>query len=407
MDVHNFKERLAKSVDTILNSEDFFDNDRKDLRDFYHYLVANNRNAGRIIKYLYHLKTMSRMQGKPFKTMNKTDIVELMAKVNSGRLKTGKEWSENTKRDFRVVFKKYYQWLKGLSGSEYPQEVKWIQTWIKNKITKKPEDILTQEEILKLAEATGNIRDKAFILAIGESGLRIGEFLPLKIQNLEFDQEGCLIKIISEKSLRPRTVRIVGSAPTLSQWLNMHPYKNNSEAFVWINPNSDGSSHLAYGFVLRTLKELGKKVGIIKKVNNHAFRHASATFKAKFLPEALLRQYYGWSRNSDMANFYVHISAKDLDDSIVKMHKANGLQDKPIINIKECFKCKEKNDIISKYCKRCSFPLDEKILFQMDKVEELLIEYFKTLGELYPPAKPKLMELAKAKGLESLFSDGK
>jgi hypothetical protein len=67
------------------------------------------------------------------------------------------------------------------------------------------------------------------------------------MQNLEFDQEGCLIKIISEKSLRPRTVRIVGSAPALAQWLDMHPYKKNPEAYVWIDPNSDGNSHVAYG----------------------------------------------------------------------------------------------------------------------------------------------------------------
>jgi ribosomal protein L37E len=152
------------------------------------------------------------------------------------------------------------------------------------------------------------------------------------------------------------------------------------------------------------LKKLAGKCGIIKRVNNHAFRHASATFKAKYLPEALLRQYYGWSRNSDMANFYVHISAKDLDESVVKMHKSNGLQDKPIINVKECFKCKQSNDTISKYCNRCGFPLDEKIFFQMDKIEELLIEYFKILGEIYPPAKPKLVELAKEKGLESLLN---
>jgi len=256
---------------------------------------------------------------------------------------------------------------------------------------------------LKLAESSNNIRDKAFVLTIGESGLRIGEFLPLKIRNLEFDQEGCIIKIISEKSLKPRTVRIIGSSPALSQWLSMHPYRNNPDAFVWIDPNSNGSSHLAYGYALRNLKKLAKKVGITKRVNNHAFRHASATFKAKFLPEALLRQYFGWSRNSDMATFYVNISAKDLDESIVKMHKGNGLQGKPLINVKECFKCKEMNDPMAEYCKRCGFPLDEKILFKMDKVEELLIEYFKVLGEIFPEAKSKFLAIAKEKGLQDLF----
>ncbi|MBI2543457.1 MAG: hypothetical protein HYW24_04705 [Candidatus Aenigmarchaeota archaeon] len=57
-DIHNFKERLEKTSETILSSEDFNKEDNKDLENFYHYLVANNRNAGRIIKYFYHLKTI-------------------------------------------------------------------------------------------------------------------------------------------------------------------------------------------------------------------------------------------------------------------------------------------------------------------------------------------------------------
>ncbi len=388
-DIHNFRERLEKTAETILNSEDFKPEDSKDLKNFYHYLIANNRNAGRIIKYLYHLKTMAKMFGKPFKTMAKDDIVELMSKITVGKRKDGIDWSENTKRDFRVVFKRYYQYLKGYSGSEYPPETKWIQTWLKNKVTKKPEDILTQEDIFKLADATDNSRDKAFILTIGESGLRIGEFLPLKIKNLEFnkDDNSCDIRIISEKSLKPRTVPVFTSVSALKNWLDKHPHRNDPDAYIWIDPDPKrtGKSHLAYGYMLRVLKQLAGNVGITKRVNNHAFRHASATEDGKYLNEVMLRQKYGWSRTSDMATFYIHVSSKDLREKMenINKQKANNGNGSPIL--KEYLQNKE--------------------TIKMNKLDNVIVKLLKTIAETNPEIKEKFKQIVKDEDALDIFGD--
>ena len=400
-DIHNFNKRLEEEVKAILNSPNhFFKIDKPDLFRFYKFLLAKGLNSGRIIKYFYHLKTLANLLQKPFKNATKGDLIELVSKVERNE-----KWSEWTKRDFKIVLKKYIQFIKGYSGNNYPEEVAWIRTWLKNKVTKRPDDILTEEEVLRLVEVADNVRDKAFVMALYESGFRIGEFLPLKIKHLEFDSEGCIIRIVSEKSGNVRAVRLVASAPLLSQWLELHPCKNNPEAYLWVGNGSKGESHLAYRVVIRILKKLAKKAGIKKSVNPHAFRHARATHLSKFLSEALLRQYFGWSKNSDMATFYVHLTAEDLDAAIKKLHKiGDKVLQKPKVTVKICPRCKERNETTASFCKRCGTPLDEKVWAQIDKVEEALIEFLKVIGEMFPEAKQKFVEIIEKKGLEEIMN---
>jgi len=76
---------------------------------------------------------------------------------------------------------------------------------------KLPEHQFTTEEILKLADNTANSRDRAFILALYESCCRIGEILPTRLKNIQFDKYGCKIFITGKTGVRP--VRLIASQP--------------------------------------------------------------------------------------------------------------------------------------------------------------------------------------------------
>ena len=54
----------------------------------------------------------------------------------------------------------------------------------RNRQTKLPDDILTQEEIRSLISAARTDRDRAFISMLYESGCRIGELLNLHIRQV-------------------------------------------------------------------------------------------------------------------------------------------------------------------------------------------------------------------------------
>jgi site-specific recombinase XerD len=401
MDIHNFSSRLESYLKN-LNKLDFYS--KKKILEFVKYLQAEGISKGRILKYVYILENVAKMLKVKFEKATKDDIIDLVSKIEGNN-----KWSEWTKHEYKVVIRRFYKWLR--NSEDYPPEVKWIKTTLKKSNEKLPEEVLTEEEIKKLSETAYTTRDKAFVLALYESGCRIGEFLPLKIKNLSFDKYGCVL-IVSGKT-GDRRIRLVASYPALAKWLEEHPDKNNKEAYLWVKlptPNNPklANKPLSYGFVKQLLKELATKAGITKKVNPHSFRHARATHLAKILTDSQMKEFFGWSKASDMTSVYVHLSGRDLDEPILKMHGiVTDGSEKPKITVVKCLRCGEENSPSSMFCKKCGTPLDEKTLMEMDKVEDLLIDFFKVLGEIFPQAKEKFIEIAKQKGMLNLFLDKK
>ena len=213
-------------------------------------------------------------------------------------------WTDWTKHDFKTILKRYYKWLYGYKGKRnYPEIVAWISSKVKNENSRLPKEILTEEDVKQMSKVAYTTREKAFVLALYESGCRIGEFLPLKIKNLEFDKYGAIL-IVSGKT-GDRRIRLIASVLSLQKWLEEHPDKLNPNAYLWVKTPSEYNPKfvnkpLTYGFVCKLLKELAKKAGIKKKVNPHAFRHARATFLANKLTEAQMKEFFGWSKDSNM-----------------------------------------------------------------------------------------------------------
>ena len=272
---------------------------------------------------------------------------------------------------------------------------------------KLPEEILTEEEVKRIAEAAYFKRDKAFVLALYESGARIGEFLPLKIKHLSFDEYGAILHVRGKTG--SRRIRLIASAPALQEWLGEHPAKENPEAYLWCKvptPNNPKwkNEPLSYNYTCRMIKELAKKAGVKKKVNPHAFRHARATFLANFLTEAQMKEFFGWVGDSDMAAGYVHLSGRDVDNALLGVYGiTEGEKAKePAIKVKVCPRCKEKNDPAAKFCRRCYLPLDQEYS-QRDKLEALLVSFFQELAEKFPEIKKLFYETVKRERAEDIL----
>ncbi|MGI0022074.1 MAG: hypothetical protein ACRD9Q_04345 [Nitrososphaeraceae archaeon] len=56
-------------------------------------------------------------------------------------------YAEWTKHEFKVTLKRFYKWLRG--SEDYPPEVRWIKTTIKNIQGKLPEEFLSEERLGK------------------------------------------------------------------------------------------------------------------------------------------------------------------------------------------------------------------------------------------------------------------
>jgi site-specific recombinase XerD/ribosomal protein L40E len=359
IEVHNYERRL-KGVLSRIDQSSIDGKSKSLILDFYNDCLSRGLSKARIVKYLDTIERIARILKKPFKEATKDDITRLVREIEE------REYTDWTKHDYKIILKIFYRWLK--KTEEYPEEVKWIKPRAK-KGKLLPEEILTEDEVKKLAETATNLRDRAFILVLYESGCRIGEILSLRIHNVQFDNYGAVL-LVSGKT-GDRRVRIIASAPKLAAWIDNHPFRENVDAPLWINLSMNNRNNVfSYAASKSMLKDVAERAKIRKRIYPHLFRHSRATFLANFLTEAQLKQHFGWVQASEMASTYVHLSGRDVDNALLKLqgveveNKAKETALKTVL----CPRCNEKNSPTSKFCMRCGSPMDLKNAMQVDEL---------------------------------------
>jgi len=372
---------------------------KKALREFLRECSAQGLSKQRLRKYASNFYMLFKLAPEfNLKTATEKDLKDLMVKINNSH------YAEWTKTDFKVAIKKYYKTMEG--GDEYPKKVRWIKTTMKHNRKKLPEDMLSKEEIERLIKACSNERDRALISLLYEGGLRIGELHSLKIKHLKFSDYGVKVTIPEGKT-GARVIPIIESERYLRNWLEVHPFKD-PESPLWVKLEQNRGRPIAmnYATIRMMIRKKAKKAKIPQsKVNPHNFRHSRATELAKHLTEAQMSQYFGWVQGSDMAATYVHLSGRDLDKTIMKMH---GLVEiKEDVESKKCPRCGRINPPKTKLCVQCLGPLDLKTaleieekradadnllvqLFQMPRVQKALAQSLDEIGGV-----EKLMEILK------------
>jgi hypothetical protein len=226
--------------------------------------------------------------------------------------------------------------------------------------------MLSEDDIKNLINVAENPRDKAFIAILYESGCRIGEMLFLRLKHINFDQYGAQLLVDGKTGYR--RVRIIASAPYLTEWINKHPRKDDPEAPLWISRVYETMSYAALRI---TFKRLFKKAGVHKKINFHNFRHSRATYLANHLTEAQMKEFFGWVQASDMASIYVHLSGRDVDKALLKVYGIQNEEKKEEsqLNPKKCPRCQEINPFSNKFCNKCGQILDAHLAIEEIKID--------------------------------------
>lgn len=406
MDVHNYTERLEHYLELIEADKNISKENKDLLKEFKDellngFVLGKKVSIGRTYKYLWICKVLMERMKTSIKLMKTDDLKKLIMDLEKEK---ANEWNASTMAECRLTLKKFLQWFNKAYETKF--DYSWLRYGNPTKGSKLPEEILTEEEVLRLLDYCNNLRDKTLIYVLYESGCRIGEILSLKIKNVEFDEYGALLLVNGKTG--QRRVRIINSAPMLKSHIENHPFKNDVERFLWLTEfNQYGNERyesLGYKGVQSLMRKLQKRSGTKKRIHPHAFRHARATKLANVLTEAQMKEFFGWTQSSDMASIYVHLSGRDVDASLLSAYgietKTNNKLDMGIV---KCLKCGEKNSSTLKFCTKCEFPLDGRFLAQTDDIEDLLIDFFKALGEVFPPAKEKFIEVAKKRGMLDLF----
>ena len=375
-DIHGLKRRFDSAVIRLDNSKMLCIN-KKRIIEFYKHCLAEGLSIGRIERYIHVLKRIDAWLKKDFKKANKKDIEHLLHELECT------DYAEGTKHIFKVCIKKFYKWVS--DSEEYPKTVSWIKTTVKNGRSKLPEELLTIEDVKKIIESADNLRDKALIAVLYESGCRIGEIGSLKLKHVQFDKLGC--QIIVDGKTGSRRIRLINASPYLASWMENHPARNNQDPPLWLNIHAKDNETIMYKNFCRIITIASKKAGIRKKVNPHAFRHARATHLANHLTEAQMKVYFGWTQSSDMASVYVHLSGRDIDNALLKL---NGIKvdeeekknDNESLKPKPCSRCTTINPATGKFCQRCGLPLDMKSAIELDEQNKQLNDTMNNLVKM-------------------------
>jgi len=336
---------------------ELLESNRELILEYKDFLLARGMSKARVCRYVRILCQFAQMTTKSFKELDKKDMIAVIGEIES------RKYTNWTKVTHKTMIKRFMTWLSG--SEEPPESVKWINLTCK-KTKRMPEEILTQEEVKKLIECAKNPRDKALIATLYESGCRIGEVGNLQIKHVQFDKYGGVLMVDGKTG--QRRVRVMASVPYLADWLNRHP-TCKPENPLWVSLSPYPHDRLRYDTIRKILRETAVLAGVTKRINPHSFRHARATHLCNHLTEAQMKEYFGWTQDSSMASVYIHLSGRDVDKALLKMHGIviDEEGNDNAVELIVCSRCGNNNAPTNKFCGKCGLTLDLKEAIEMEK----------------------------------------
>ena len=378
--VYNGTKDLNRALKN-LDSKPITKKNKQFIKEFVSFLAANSISKVRQRKYIYGLQHVAEWLKIDFDKAVKHDIQRIC-----GIIENKDDYTDWTKHDHKIFIKKFYNWLRNkhiedIDEWETPKEVKWIKAKKPRNVNKLPSDLLTPQDIELLSDHCRNLREKALIRTLYETGARIGEILNLKIRDVEFDEYGAMLNLFGKTGYRK--IRVIGCASTIEQWLKQeHPQRDDKNAYLFCNINKSSEGEiLTYASAKKLLNKLKQRSGFKKPLNPHHFRHSRATELAEKLTDSQRCHYLGWQQGSQMARIYTHI--EDTNRVILEL---NGLvrkdSDEQGRKVRLCPRCNTKNPGSAKYCIQCSLGLDLKSIEDFEKSSKRAIRTIEDTNKL-------------------------
>ena len=122
-------------------------------------------------------------------------------------------------------------------------------------------------------------------------------------------------------------------------------------------PNRSGSADSTVSF-----SALPNRLGSARTYRRTHSGHSRVTHLATVLKEPEMREFFGWTKDSDMPSIYVHLSGRDVDDTLLDHYGLKRAEREPTdgpLAKRQCRWCEFENPASAKFCDRCARPLDE------------------------------------------------
>ena len=353
--VYHIEETLEQTKIRLNRDDSLSSGVKKAILDFIDDLTMDNLSKHRQYFYITRLKVLGRIMGDSFLHPTKQDIKTAILKLRASKTRRNGNYADSTMNGMYMTLKKFYRIYE---DGKYMESVSWLRlNWNPAK-EKKPEDIVTAEELTKLLSACHNDRDRALISMLYDSGCRIGELLTLRVKDLDFDNYGMRLTVKGKTGVR--RVRVVGNSVALARQYLESSKRNEPEDFFFSMIR--GSGPMKWNDVNMMLYKVSKRAGIKRRIHPHLFRHTRATILAKDLKQAPLESTMGWVHGSRMSRIYVNFSDEQVDDAILKVYgidkgrggERNAIRHEPVL----CPRCGAENSSNFAHCFKCGASLN-------------------------------------------------
>ena len=203
--------------------------------------------------------------------------------------------SMSTQNQIVNAIKFYYEQVLGQQREKY-----WIERPRKEK--RLPE-VISEEEVVKLIVAAGNLKHQMIVAMLYSAGLRRAELTQLRIKDLNFDRKQVFVR--GGKGKKDR-VSLLSERMCRGLWKYLEAYKPNYYLF-----ENDKRAPMSGGTIGIIVKNASKRAGI-KPVTPHVLRHSFATHLLDSgVSIRIIQELLGHS-NLQTTQIYTHVSTKEL-----------------------------------------------------------------------------------------------
>lgn len=166
--------------------------------------------------------------------------------------------------------------------------------------------VLSEEEVGKILNATANLKHKALLTTMYSAGLRMGELLNLKLGDI--DSASMRIWVREGKGCKDRLTAL---SPHLLELLRIYFERYRPKVFLFEGPH--GTAYSATS-VRKVLYRAASKASIQKKITPHTLRHSFATHLLEQGTNLRYIQDLLGHSNPKTTEIYTHVSSKGLEE---------------------------------------------------------------------------------------------
>jgi len=166
-------------------------------------------------------------------------------------------------------------------------------------------NVLSMREVISVLDAVTNPKHRALLYLTYASGLRVGEVVRLKPQDLDADRQ--TVKVRQGKGRKDRYTLLSSAAHR-----EVSRYLTAERPQFWLFPGQDARKPLTERAAQKVFEQALRKSGVKKEVSIHSLRHSFATHLLEAGTDIRYIQELLGHRNMKTTERYTHVSVRDI-----------------------------------------------------------------------------------------------